>query len=184
MIIAQKTYKHKVLLLMKVGLAVFMVVVFLAQNARSGAFEASNFVYKKLNANETQYFLNSLNALPDGGVERGVGIVGQNSTVGQNSELAGATQNLNLELLSAQISAHIKTAVEPLLLQEASIVKSVSPSFGTHQSFVNILMYSILLGLIAILLAEQQKLIFKNGQSLKLKKILVSISPRSPNSFL
>ena len=163
MIIAQKTYKHKVLLLMKVGLAVFMVVIFLAQNAQSGAFEAKNFAYKKLSANETQYFLNNLNALPQAGGEEIV------------------PQGLNLELLSQQISEKIKTSVEPLLLQEASIIKSASPSFNSHQSTSNILMYSFIFGIFALLVSERQKLIFKNGKSLELKKLLASISPRSPN---
>ena len=166
MIIAQKTYKHKVLLLMKVGLAVFMVVIFLAQNASAGTVEAKNFVYKKLNATETQYFLSNLNALPDAG--------GTESALGQ-------TQGLNLELISAQISAHIKNAVEPLLLQEASAVKTISPAFTAHQSSSNILLYSTLLAVLAILFIEKQKQIFAATKSLKLKKLLVSISPRSPN---
>ena len=154
---------------MKVGLAVFMVVIFLAQNAKSGIFEANNFAYKKLNANEAQYFLNNLNALPDGAP-------GANAS---NSELASPI--INLEVLSAQISAHIKSSVEPLLLQEASIVKSVSPSFDTHQSSINILMYSFIFGILALLVAEKQKLIFKTAQALKLKESLAGISPRSPN---
>ena len=166
MIIAQKTYKHKVLLLMKVGLAVFMVVIFLAQNANSRLFEANNFAYKKLNANETQYFLNSLNALPQAG------------------EGQVAIQGLNLELLSQQISEQIKTSVEPLLLQEASIVKLVSPSFDAHQNASNVLMYSFIFGVLAVIIAEKQKLLFKNDKSMRLKKILVSISPRSPNSTI
>ncbi len=164
MIIAQKTYKHKVLLLMKVGLAVFMVVIFLAQNASAGTLEAKNFVYKKLNATETQYFLSNLNVLPDAG--------GTESTLGQG---------LNLELISAQISAHIKNAVEPLLLQEASVVKTISPAFTAHQSSSNILLYSTLLAVLSILFIEKQRQIFSATKSLKLKKLLVSISPRSPN---
>ena len=163
MIIAQKTYKHKVLLLMKVGLAVFMVVIFLAQNAQFGSFEAKNFAYKKLSANETQYFLNNLNALPQAG------------------EGEVEIQGLNLELLSQQIFQQLKTLVEPLLLQEASIVKLASPSFDSHQSTSNILMYSFIFGILALLVSERQKLIFKNGKSLELKKLLASISPRSPN---
>ncbi len=165
MIIAQKTYKHKVLLLMKVGLAVFMVVVFLAQNA-AGLYEAKDFVYKKLNGTEVQYFLNNLNALP-------------------NPDEVESTQGLNLEVLSSQISLHIKNAVESILLQEASqdlLSKTNSPSFTTHQSSVNILlMFSIILGLLAVLFIESQKNISKNAESLRLKKLLSSISPRSPN---
>lgn len=175
MIIAQKTYKHKVLLLMKVGLAVFMVVIFLAQNGATGYYEAKDFVYKKLNNTETQYFLNNLNALPE------AGNAGGEST---DESLHG----LNLELLSTQISAHIKTAVEPLLLQEASkdalIVKNISPSFVLHQSSANILMFSILFGLLAILFIESLILVSKSTDSLKLKKLLSSISPRSPNQII
>ena len=167
MIIAQKTYKHKVLLLMKIGLAVFMVVVFLAQNAGTGAYEAKNFVYKKLNASETQYFLNNLNALPSGGHSGETNL-----------------QGLNIETLSEQISTHIKTAVEPLLLQEASIVKVSSPSFSAHQSSSNILIYSSLLAILSILFIEHQKQTFKANQTWILKKLLVSISPRSPNSTI
>jgi len=159
---------------MKVGLAVFMVVIFLAQNAKTGVFEANNFAYKKLTANETQYFLSNLNALPEGASSVG-------GTDVSNSELTSPA--LNLEVLSAQISAHIKSAVEPLLLQEASIVKSVSPSFDSHQSSINILMYSFIFGILALLVAEKQKLIFKIAQSLKLKDALAGISPRSPNYY-
>ncbi|MEI6042337.1 MAG: hypothetical protein WCQ00_02100 [bacterium] len=156
---------------MKVGLAVFMVVVFLAQNAQSGVYEAGNYAYKRLNANETQYFLNSLNTLSDGAVG-GLGM-------GQQ-----AIQGLNLELLSAQISEHIRTAVEPLLLHEASIISNISPLFTAHQSSNNILIYSFVLGVLALLLIDRQKLMFKDGQFMRLKKSLVSISPRSPNSVI
>jgi len=167
MIIAQKTYKHKVLLLMKIGLAVFMVVVFLAQNAGTGAYEAKNFVYKRLNASETQYFLNNLNALPSGEHPSDANL-----------------QGLDIGALSEQISTHIKTAVDPLLLQEASIVKVSSPSFSAHQSSSNILIYSSLLAILSILFIEHQKQTFKANQTLILKKLLVSISPRSPNSTI
>lgn len=155
MIIAQKTYKHKVLLLMKVGLAVFMVVIFLSQN-----MEVKNFAYKRLNSNEVQYFLNSLNALPETG---------------------GSTEILNLDILSQQISEHIRLSVEPILLQEASVFKTVSPSFNTHRSIVNVLMYSFLLSILSILFITAQSIIFKTKQSLKLKEVLSSISPRSPD---
>jgi hypothetical protein len=168
MIIAQKTYKHKVLLLMKIGLAVFMVVIFLTQNAGTGAYEAKNFVYKRLNASETQYFLNNLNALPSG----------------EHPSSDANLQGLNIGALSEQISAHIKTAVEPLLLQEASIVKVSSPSFSAHQSSSNILIYSSLLAVLSILFIEHQKQTFKANQTWILKKLLVSISPRSPNSTI
>ena len=175
MIIAQKTYKHKVLLLMKVGLAVFMVVVFLAQNAGSGLYEAKDFVYKKLNGIEAQYFLNNLNALPEP----------DEAISGPSAE---STQGLNLETLSTQISAHIKNAVEPILLQEAtrdaSISKINSPLFATHQNSANVLMFSIIFGLLAILLIESCTLISKSAESLKLKKLLASISPRSPNQVI
>jgi len=160
---------------MKVGLAVFMVVVFLAQNTGTGLYDAKDFVYKKLNATEVQYFLNNLNALPypDGATE------------GSSAE---SNQGLNLETLSAQISVHIKNAVEPILLQEAtrdaSFIKTNSPLFATHQSSANILMFSILFGLLTILFIENQKLISKSAESLKLKKLLASISPRSPNQVI
>ena len=170
MIIAQKTYKHKVLLLMKVGLAVFMVVIFLAQNAQNGLYSAQNFAYKKLNDNEVKYFLNSLNALPE--AESGV--------LGQTSDQSNL-QGLDLESLSQHIANHIKTADEPLLLQEASVVSVSSPAFSTHQDAINVLMYSIILGIIALLFLERQKLIFSLNQSFRIKQILNRISPRSPN---
>ncbi|MEI6553403.1 MAG: hypothetical protein WCO09_02445 [bacterium] len=153
---------------MKVGLAVFMVVIFLAQNASASTVEAKNFVYKKLNATEVQYFLNNLNALPASGETE--------STLGQ-----GFSQGINLELLSAQISAHIKNAVEPLLLKEAGATKIIAPAFAEHRSSSNILIYSTLLAVLAILFIERQRQIFSATKSLKLKKLLVNISPRSPN---
>ncbi len=163
---------------MKVGLAVFMVVVFLAQNASTGLFEANDFVYKKLNTTEVQYFLNNLNALPDPSL----------TTAGASAESARYARGINLEALSAQISAHIKGAVEPILLQEAtrdaSISKTNSPSFTTHQSSANVLMFSILFGLLAGLFIASSGLISKNAESIKLKQLLASISPRSPNKII
>ena len=169
MIIAQKTYKHKVLLLMKVGLAVFMVVVFLAQNSGTGLYEAKDFVYKKLNATEVQYFLNNLNTLPD-----------------PTDSLEGSVQDINIEALSAQIHSHIKNAVEPILLQESTrdFLKTDSPSFIIHRSSVNILMLSVLFGLLALLSIASLELVSKNIESLKIKKLIVSISPRSPNQVI
>ena len=152
---------------MKVGLAVFMVVIFLAQNAQNGLYSAQNFAYKKLNDGEVKHFLNSLNALPEA----------RSTSLNQITDIRG----IDLEALSTQIANHIKTAVEPLLLQEASIVGTPSPTFSNHQDISNILMYSIILGIITLLFLEKQKLIFSTNQSLRLKQILNRISPRSPN---
>ena len=163
---------------MKVGLAVFMVVVFLAQNAGTGIFEAKDFVYKKLNGNEVQYFLNNLNALPDP-----TEVIADSS-----AQSAQADQGINIEALSAQIYAHIKSAVEPILIQEAtrdtSISKTNSPSFATHQSSANVLMFSILFGLLAGLFIASSSLISKKVESLKIRQLLASISPRSPNKTI
>jgi hypothetical protein len=160
---------------MKVGLAVFMVVVFLAQNTGTGIFEAKDFVYKKLNGTEVQYFLNNLNTLPDP----------SGSATDSSDELA---QGINIEALSAQIHAHIKNAVEPILLQEvirdASIFKTNSPSFAAHQSSTNVLMFSILLGLLAGLFITRFELISKSTESSKLKQLIASVSPRSPNKII
>lgn len=165
MIIAQRTYKHKVLLLMKVGLACFLVVIFLAQNAQTGFFEAQNFAYKKLNANETQYFLANLNSLP---------------AAGESGEPA---ENLGIDLaaISNQIAEQIKTAVEPLLLKEAGEIKLNTPLFTEHRGLNNLLYYSTLIAVFSLILIEAQKIIFKTNQSFRLKQILNKISPRSPN---
>ena len=162
---------------MKVGLAVFMVVVFLAQNTGSGLYEAKDFVYKKLNATEVQYFLSNLNALPDP-------VSTISATEGSSAE---STQGINIEALSAQIHAHIKSAVEPILLQEATrdalILKTDSPSFTTHQSSANVMMFSTLLGLLTFLSIISLGLISKNTESLRLKQLIASISPRAPNKL-
>lgn len=153
---------------MKVGLACFLVVIFLAQNAQTGFFEAQNFAYKKLNTNEAEYFLNSLNTLPEAG------------TINEGA-LSSNIQGINIETLSAQIAEKIKTAVEPLLLKEADEIQLSTPLFAAHQSKINILLYSFMLGIVALIFIQKQKLIFKLNQSFRLKQILNRISPRSPN---